>query len=101
MQVGRGYVHVRTMKDMDRSIKCEVYARVGILGNPSDGYYGNTIAIAIRNFSASVTLESSNVLTFRPLSIHNPPYFASLQHLVPLPCMPRIWSSLPGGLLGI
>jgi hypothetical protein len=92
---------VRKMKDMGRSIKCEAYARVGFLGNPSDGYYGNTIAIAIRNFGASVTLEPSDVLTFRPHSVHDPPHFASLQHLVPLPRMPRMWSSLPGGLLGI
>lgn len=32
-------------------------ARVGLLGNPSDGYGGQAIAIAIANFEASVTLR--------------------------------------------
>ena len=72
------------MKEIGKSIKCEAYARVGFLGNPSDGYYGNTIAIAIRNFSASVTLEPSDVLAFRPHPVHDPAHFASLQHMVPL-----------------
>ncbi|KAG0556197.1 hypothetical protein KC19_11G034000 [Ceratodon purpureus] len=70
------------MKEIGKSIKCEAYARVGFLGNPSDGYYGNTIAIAIRNFSASVTLEPSDVLAFRPHPVHDPAHFASLQHMV-------------------
>ena len=54
-------MHVEKMKDIGKSIKCEVYARVGFLGNPSDG---NTIAIAICNFGASVTLEPSDVPAF-------------------------------------
>ncbi|MEM7342094.1 MAG: GHMP kinase [Actinomycetota bacterium] len=32
-------------------------ARVGILGNPSDGYGGRTLALAVQQFEASVTLE--------------------------------------------
>lgn len=32
------------------------YARVGLIGNPSDGYGGKTIAFTIRNFNASVVL---------------------------------------------
>ena len=28
------------------------YARVGLVGNPSDGYYGKTIAVAVDNFFA-------------------------------------------------
>jgi len=70
------------MKANGKSIKCESYARVGFLGNPSDAYYGNTIAIAIRNFGASVTLEPSDALVFRPHPVHDPAQFASLQHLV-------------------
>ncbi len=33
-------------------------ARVGLLGNPSDGYGGRTIALSIPTLSATVTLES-------------------------------------------
>ncbi len=32
-------------------------ARVGILGNPSDGYGGRTLGLAVENFAATVTLE--------------------------------------------
>lgn len=33
-------------------------ARVGLLGNPSDGYGGRTIALAVEQFSATVELEA-------------------------------------------
>jgi len=32
------------------------YARAGLVGNPSDGYHGKTISIAVRNFHAEVVL---------------------------------------------
>jgi glucuronokinase len=35
------------------------YARAGILGNPSDGYFGKIIAISVRNFAARCLLEES------------------------------------------
>jgi glucuronokinase len=35
------------------------YARAGMVGNPSDGYFGKTIAFIIRNFSAKVNLWES------------------------------------------
>jgi glucuronokinase len=41
------------------SITSQAYARIGLLGNPSDGYFGKTIACTIRNFSASVNLSES------------------------------------------
>lgn len=39
------------------SISWSVPARIGILGNPSDGYGGRTLGFAVENFAASVTLE--------------------------------------------
>jgi glucuronokinase len=36
------------------------YARAGLLGNPSDGYDGKAIALIVRNFRASVTIEESD-----------------------------------------
>ena len=37
------------------------YARAGLVGNPSDGYFGKTISFVIRNFKATVRLwESPN-----------------------------------------
>lgn len=36
-----------------------VYARAGLLGNPSDGYFGKTISIIVRNFGAHISLYES------------------------------------------
>ena len=37
-------------------IRKRIYARAGLLGNPSDGYHGKTIAISVRNFWSEVVL---------------------------------------------
>ena len=37
----------------------KVYARVGLMGNPSDGFYGKTISLLINNFWAETTLVES------------------------------------------
>lgn len=37
-------------------IRQRAFARAGVVGNPSDGYYGKTISLAIRDFMAQVSL---------------------------------------------
>jgi len=37
-------------------IRKRAHARAGLVGNPSDGYFGKTLALAVRNFHAEVTL---------------------------------------------
>ncbi|MFH1732107.1 MAG: GHMP kinase [Planctomycetota bacterium] len=37
-------------------INTRAHARFGLVGNPSDGYYGKTIAVILKNFAAEVTL---------------------------------------------
>ena len=37
-------------------ITSHAYARAGLVGNPSDGYFGKTISFVIRNFKATITL---------------------------------------------
>lgn len=37
-------------------IRRQAYARAGLIGNPSDGYNGKTIAVIVKNFRAQVTL---------------------------------------------
>ena len=37
-------------------IRKKAYARAALIGNPSDGYFGKTIAMLVRNFWAQVTL---------------------------------------------
>jgi glucuronokinase len=40
-------------------IRTHAYPRVGLIGNPSDGYFGKTISFAFSNFSAEVVLYES------------------------------------------
>jgi glucuronokinase len=42
--------------------KHRAYARAGILGNPTDGYFGKTIAIIVKNFYAEISLQESEDL---------------------------------------
>lgn len=42
----------------------QAYARAGLIGNPSDGYNGKTIAFCVKNFSAQVQLRESDKLIF-------------------------------------
>ncbi len=44
------------------AIETRAYARAGLLGNPSDGYFGKIIAITVKNFFASVSLQVSEEL---------------------------------------
>lgn len=40
-------------------IETRAFARAGLLGNPSDGYFGKTISVSIRNFGARILLFES------------------------------------------
>ncbi len=67
---------------MDNAIiEASAYARAGLLGNPTDGYFGKTISIIVRNFGARVTLYPSPELHIeaqeQDLNI-----FRSIHHLV-------------------
>ena len=37
-------------------IRTRAYARAGLIGNPSDGYYGRTLSLIVRNYWAEVVL---------------------------------------------
>ncbi|GMP29411.1 hypothetical protein CsSME_00004525 [Camellia sinensis var. sinensis] len=63
-------------------IEHKVHARVGLLGNPSDVYYGRTISFSLSNFSASVQLQPSHDLIISPHPTHDLVQFHSLPHLV-------------------
>ena len=47
-------------------IESRAYARAGLLGNPSDGYFGRTISVSVRNFGAHVSLYESPELKIEP-----------------------------------
>ena len=48
------------------AIEATAFARAGLIGNPSDGYYGKTISFVIRDFSAKVSLYESPELDIVP-----------------------------------
>ncbi|XP_043115329.1 glucuronokinase with putative uridyl pyrophosphorylase isoform X1 [Puntigrus tetrazona] len=64
-----------------KPITCRSYARVGLMGNPSDGFNGKTIAMTITNFWAEVTLMESQTLVLLPHPLNDPTEFGSLQDL--------------------
>lgn len=37
-------------------IETRAFARAGLLGNPSDGYFGKTISVSVRNFGANIQI---------------------------------------------
>jgi glucuronokinase len=48
-------------------IESRAYARAGLLGNPSDGYYGKTISSIVKNFGAHISLYESPELIIEVL----------------------------------
>src|SRR5580698_9020575 len=61
-------------------IETYAYARAGLLGNPSDGYFGKTIAYLVRDFRARVLLYPSARLEMTA-SKADMPVFESLDDL--------------------
>mmetsp|Transcript_7178 Transcript_7178/g.11439 ORF Transcript_7178/g.11439 Transcript_7178/m.11439 type:complete len:644 (+) Transcript_7178:323-2254(+) len=59
----------------------KAYARVGLLGNPSDGFHGKTLSLTIKNFLAEVWMEESEKLCIRPHPLFDPSEFGSLNDL--------------------
>lgn len=57
------------------------YARAGLLGNPSDGYFGKTISIIIRNFGASISLYESPELNIEEMDVDQNT-FRNVYHLI-------------------
>lgn len=47
-------------------IRCRAYPRAGLIGNPSDGYFGKTIAFTFSNFHAEVVLFQTPELEIQP-----------------------------------
>ena len=61
-------------------IETLAYARAGVLGNPSDGYFGKTIAVTLRNFRSRTLLYPSARLEIRP-SAADIPIWENLQEM--------------------
>ena len=62
-------------------IKKQAFPRAALIGNPSDGYYGKTIAFVFDNYAAQVDLYETPELDFVP-SLRDHSCFANVQELV-------------------
>ena len=56
------------------------HGRAGLIGNPSDGYFGKTISVILRNFTASVVCYESPQLNIAPCQ-QDRMNFASMEEL--------------------
>ena len=61
-------------------IRSRVFARAGLIGNPSDGYNGKTITVIVKNFGAQVILYEWDRLEIVPGS-SDESYFRSIHDL--------------------
>lgn len=62
-------------------IREKAYPRAGLVGNPSDGFFGKTIAFAFTNFHAEVTLWESPEIDLVP-SVRDHSHFPNIRGLV-------------------
>jgi len=61
-------------------IKTKAYPRAALIGNPSDGYFGRTIAFTFENFCAEIILFESPELEIQPTA-RDISVFKSIDHL--------------------
>ncbi len=47
-------------------VRNQAYARAGLIGNPSDGYFGKTISLIVKNFAAEVVCYETPRLSILP-----------------------------------
>lgn len=62
-------------------IETRAFARAGLLGNPSDGYFGKTISIIVRNFGASISLYETPELRIEEMDVDQNTY-RNIYHMV-------------------
>jgi glucuronokinase len=63
------------------AFEATAYARVGLMGNPSDGYFGKTISIILRNFAAKVSMYEQSEVEIVP-SFQDRSRYAGVRDLV-------------------
>ena len=62
-------------------IRKQAFPRAALIGNPSDGYYGKTIAFVFDNYAAQVMLYETPELNLVP-SLRDQPSFGNVRELV-------------------
>ncbi len=64
-----------------RGVTGRASARAGLLGNPSDGYFGRTLSVVLRNYQATVALGESPQLRIES-DTEGPTVFRDVGHLL-------------------
>eukprot|EP01038_Epipyxis_sp_PR26KG_P005864 gene5864-8088_t len=83
--------------DFPTKLSVKSNARIGLMGNPSDGFQGKTLSFLIDNFYAEVTIEynnTSSLVEIIPHPIYDPLSFSSLDSL-------QLYSTINGYTGGI
>ena len=62
-------------------VDAHAFARAGLVGNPSDGYFGKTITVTFDNFHGDVLLYESPELVIEP-SLQDHSEFRRIEDLV-------------------
>ena len=60
----------RVLDSTPLSVEGVCQSRIGLIGNPSDGYFGQTISITLDNFATKVVLLKSDRLTIVPHPVY-------------------------------
>jgi len=63
------------------SVRTKAYPRAALIGNPSDGYFGKTIAFVFDNYEVQVKLEESKHLELKH-AVRDQDRFGSMEELV-------------------
>lgn len=80
-QLDRTFSSVNSLDGTSGRFRTKTYARVGLMGNPSDGFHGKTLSVTIRNFWASAELWESAQLRLLPHPLFDPSTFSGLADL--------------------
>ncbi len=62
-------------------VRTKAYARAGLAGNPSDGYFGKTLSVTLKDYCAEVTMYETPDIEIVP-NERDHSTFSNLQHLV-------------------
>lgn len=62
-------------------IQTRAYSRAGLAGNPSDGYFGKTLSVTLKNYYATITMYETPDLEILP-NERDHSYFTDLKSLV-------------------
>jgi len=64
------------------AFQSRVYSRIGLLGNPSDGYNGRCLSLSLQNFWAEVVIKPSSKINFEVNPEGDPTQFTDLSSFV-------------------